>query len=228
MPDEPRYTEAEVKEIFERAAHHSQTRALSSPEGFTLPELQAIGREAGLEPERIAEAASQMELRRSALPARTQLGMPVAVGRSVPLPRAPTDKEWEEIVAELRSTFMAVGKEWSSGKQRQWTNGNLHAFIERYEGGVRLRMGTLKGDALPVNLMSAGLLALATLILVVMVIAGGPLGTDLLGPIILGAAGAAGLGANAIRLPAWAAEREAQMEHIGSRARALLGTGDRE
>jgi hypothetical protein len=37
--------------------------------------------------------------------------------------------------------------------------------------------------------------------------------------------GAAALGANALRLPRWAEEREEQMERIATRARLLLGAG---
>jgi hypothetical protein len=38
--------------------------------------------------------------------------------------------------------------------------------------------------------------------------------------------GAVALGANAVRLPPWAREREEQMERIAVRAQALIRSGD--
>src|SRR6185436_7829751 len=100
MTDERRYGEEEVAEIFEAAASHrgSDERALSSTGGLSLGELQAIGGEVGIAPERIAAAAAALDLRRGAAARRTLLGIPVAVGQAVDLPRAPTDREWEMLV----------------------------------------------------------------------------------------------------------------------------------
>jgi hypothetical protein len=155
MTDERRYQDEEVAEIFEAAAtpQRSNPRALSSGDGLTLEQLQEIGREVGVAPERIAEAATALDLRRSALPQRTNLGMTISASRTVGLPRAPTDREWELLVGELRETFQAQGKDGSQAGVRQWTNGNLHASIEPTEDGYRLRMGTLKGSAAAVNMM---------------------------------------------------------------------------
>jgi hypothetical protein len=121
MTDERRYHDEEVAEIFEAAAtpQRSNPRALSSGDGLTLEQLQEIGREVGVAPERIAKAATALDLRRSALPQRTTLGMPISVDRSVALPRASTDREWELLVGDLRETFYARGKDRSQGEMRQ-------------------------------------------------------------------------------------------------------------
>jgi hypothetical protein len=180
MTDERRYHDEEIAEIFEAAAtpQRSNPRTLSSGDGLTLEQLQEIGREVGVAPERIAEAATALDLRRSALPRRTTLGMPISVGRSVTLPRAPTDREWELLVGELRDTFQAQGKEGSRGSVREWTNGNLHASVEPTENGYRLRMGSLKGDAVPINMMGISAI-LVGLIVLVGLLASGELGTEL-------------------------------------------------
>src|SRR5688572_4838999 len=132
MMDERRYGDEEVATIFERAANPQASGggAVTSTGGLTLRELQAIGAEVGLAPERIADAAASVEVRRGAPPRRTHLGMPVSVGRTIDLPRAPTDHEWEQLVVELRQTFGAHGKQVSQGNLRSWTNGNLHAYVE--------------------------------------------------------------------------------------------------
>ena len=225
MTDERRYQEEEINEIFEAAATTRDPggRALPSAEGLTLAELQAIGHEVGMAPERIAEAASSLDLRRGALPRRTYFGMPISVGRTVELPRAPTDREWELLVAELRETFSARGDVGSSGSARQWTNGNLHAYVEPTETGYRLRLGTRKGNATEVNMMGIAGILVGLIMTTVVVVTGHP-AEDLILPVVFGAMGAAALASNVLRLPRWAGEREEQMEYIAARAQALIGS----
>jgi hypothetical protein len=222
MSDERTYRDDEVAEIFETAAARGDTNlpARRSAEGLTLAELQAIGGEVGLAPERIAEAAAALDLRRDAL-RRSDFGMPVAVRRTVDLPRAPTDREWEMLVAELRETFNARGRVGSRGDVREWTNGNLHAYVEPTPTGHRLRLGTTKGDATGLNRMGAAALVMAILWMVLF-LAGG-ISEALVVPLMLALMGGGALTYNAMRLPSWAGEREAQMEHIAARARVLLG-----
>jgi hypothetical protein len=225
MPEERRFSEDEVAEIFESAAtaRTGPGGALSRTEGLTLSELQAIGREVGMAPERIAEAAAALDIRRESA-RRSDFGMPVSVRRVVDLPRAPTDREWEMLVADLRETFNAKGRESSRGEIREWNNGNLHAYVEPTATGYRLRMGTTKGEAAGLNRFGAFSLVLALVMLAVFA-AQGRLGEEFMVPIILGLMGTLAVGSNALRLPGWAEEREAQMERVGARAVSLLGAG---
>lgn len=221
MPDERTYREDEVAEIFEAAARPVPGRtALSRAEGFTLAELQSIGGEAGLSPERIAEAAAAVELRRGAV-RHKDLGMPVSVGRTVDLPRAPTDREWEMIVADLRETFGARGRLGSRQDVREWHNGNLHAFVEPTSTGYRLRLKTTKGDAVGLNRIGALSLIMAVVWLVVLLLRGSE--ETLVIPMFFAAMSGVALGYNALRLPGWALEREAQMEQVAARTRVLIG-----
>lgn len=226
MSEERKYREEEVAEIFEAAAARSGPEpggALAPAEGLTLAELQAIGREVGLAPERIAEAAAALDHRPDAL-RRSDFGLPVSVRRTVDLPRAPTDREWEVLVAELRETFNAKGRVGSRGDVREWTNGNLHAYVEPTPTGHRLRLGTTKGDALGLNRMGVVSLVMAVMALVLLA-ATGQLAGELFLPAMLALMGGGALAYNAVRLPPWAQEREEQMDRIVARARALLGAG---
>ena len=216
MTDERRYAEDEVAEIFELAT----TPGGSGRGGFSLAELQAIGREAGIAPERIAQAAVALEVRRSAVPRRTHLGMPVSVGRVVELPRAATDQEWELLVAELRETFGAHGKDRSHGGLRAWTNGNLHAYLEPTEGGHRLRLGTLKSNGVALGWMGIAAVVFGLLMFAFLFATGEAGDAMILG--LVSVMGAAALGANALRLPRWAEEREEQMERVATRAQTLI------
>jgi|SRR5688572_6241001 len=225
MADERRYGDDEVAQIFEAASAPALSRGEApSAQGLTLTELQAIGREVGIAPERIAEAASSLARSQPALPRRTELGMPVSAGHVVELPRALTDREWALVVGDLRETFRARGKDSSQGETRQWSNGNLHAFVEPTRTGYRLRLGTVKGDGLAVNRMGAFGIAMGLFVGLASVVSGNPEGL-LPGAVALGGMGSGAIAFNAMRLSRWAREREQQMKEIGERARALIDSG---
>lgn len=221
MPDERAYRDDEVREIFALAARPIDGSAPARPGALTLGELQEIGREVGLDPGDVARAAAALDARGTALPARTSLGMPVGVGRIVPLPRAPSDEEWERLVAELRATFGARGRVSAQGGMREWANGKLHACVERGDGGYRLRLGTLKTNAQPVN--AAGTIGIlgGGAVFTILAATGG-LPENIFLPMMLMAGGAAAFVGNFLRLPRWADERSRQMEHIAERARVIV------
>jgi hypothetical protein len=222
MTDERRYEDDEIAEIFEAASlPEAGRRGAHSAHGLTLRELQAIGSEVGIAPERIAEAASSLERTPTQTPRRRDFGMPISVGRTVELARAPTDREWALLVADLRETFGARGKESSQGHTHQWSNGNLHAFVEPTATGYRLRLGTLKGDAVALNRLGVGGIAMGLFTAIAPFLAGNPT-TDLASALMLGGLGAGAIAYNALRLPRWGREREEQMDHIAERARALI------
>jgi hypothetical protein len=229
MTDERKYREEEIRQIFELAAsrEHVGPPALSDEDGLTLAELQGIGREVGLDPAHVAEAATALDTRPAVLPRRTSWGLPISVGHIVGLARAPTDREWETLVAELRRTFGAQGQARSHGGLREWTNGNLHACVEPTETGYRLRLGTLKGSAMPMNAVGVAGLAMGVATLVGLLLTGG-LPEGLIGPLMLGAMGGGAFAYNRFSVPRWARERERQMAYIAERAHALIGPVPRE
>ncbi len=221
MYNERKYRDDEIAELFEAAAaavrRDPGAGALAPAEGMTLAELQAIGGEVGLPPERIAEAAAALDLRRDAV-RRSDFGMPVSVGRTVDLPRPPTDHEWEVLVADLRQTFQTRGRVGA----REWNKGNLHAYVEPTATGARLRLGTTMGNAVPLNRMGALSLVMAVLSSA-RLLAGGELPDAIMPTLIFTFVGGAALAMNAMRLTPWARRREEQMERVAARARALLG-----
>jgi hypothetical protein len=130
-----------------------------SQEGLTLADLQAIGNEVGIAPDAVAQAALSLEVRRPAA-ARTLLGLPIGVERSITLNRWLSDAEWDLLVVELREVFNARGTVKSYGSLREWRNGNLQALLEPTPAGHRLRLKTTKGDAR--TSIVAGLVMLGT------------------------------------------------------------------
>lgn len=227
MTDERRYREDEIQEIFERAAS-KEARGVPAPAheaGLTLSDLQDIGRQVGLEPSRIVEAATALDLRPEVLPHRTFLGIPVSVGQVVELDRAPTDREWELLVAEIRRTFGARGRLTQAGGLREWSNGNLHVYVEPTETGHRLRMGTLKGNVAGVAAMGVAGLGMG-IVFLLSLLADGKLASGLFLPLMFMAMGGAALVSTVVGLPRWAKEREEQMKYIAGRATALIGPMD--
>ena len=225
MADERRYQEDEVAEIFEAASAPALSRGDTAPtRGLTLAELQAIGREVGIEPERIAEAAASLARSQPPLPRRTELGMPLSAAHVIDLPRALTDREWALVVADLRETFNARGHETSQGVTRQWANGNLHAFIEPTRTGYRLRLGTVKGDALALNRMGGFGIVMGLFVGLAPLMSGDPAAT-VSGAVALGGMGVGAFVFNALRLPRWVRLREQQMKEVAERTRALIAEG---
>jgi hypothetical protein len=221
MAGQRTYDDDEVREIFASAARRELAEPRPGPsQGLTLVELQDIGREAGLDVAEITRAAAALETNAIQVPERTSLGMPIEVSRTVPLPRAPTATEWEQLVAELRATFRARGRVVSQGNLREWANGNLHACVEPSEGGYRLRLGTVKGNARVLNAMGAATL-FAGAVAVGSALMGG-MAQDVLVPGMIAASGAAAFGANFLRLPRWASERSRQMDYIAARIAAIM------
>lgn len=220
---ERRYTEDEVAAIFARAADTQEInrRTASSASGMTLAELQEIGVEAGLSPEAVAHAASQME--RTGQPtSRSFLGLPIGVGKTLELGRRLSDDEWERLVVDLRETFDARGKVSAHGSFRQWTNGNLQALLEPTETGHRLRLKTVKGNARAMLIAGLGMLGFAAASLIGPILGGGGVEAGDVG--IFALLGLGFLGVGAIQLPSWARLRRRQMDDVAARLAQVAST----
>lgn len=225
---ERRYDDDEVAAIFQRAAEGPPSTSLSSPhrDGMTLAELQEIGREAGIAPDAVARAAQALAIR-SPSDARTFLGMPMEVERTIELGRRFTEAEWEQLVGELRVVFKARGKVSSGGSLRQWTNGNLHALLEPTSTGHRLRLSTVKGDVRGwtmlggISLFMSGVTAIAAA-------SAGHLSASIPGVVMLALFGAGAIANGAFRLPRWARTRGRQMDAIAERLALESGTSSQD
>jgi hypothetical protein len=218
MDPDRRYSDKEVAEIFDRATEQpaTGTRRLSSGGGLTLAELQEIGKEVGIESDRITRAATALDHPApEVLPRRSFMGTPVGVGRTIYLDRRLTDQEWGQLVVDLRETFSARGRLRDEGAFRSWTNGNLQALLEPTESGERLRLGTVKSDAVPSLGIGAAMLAISPVLLVLAFLAGDAGALTL--PAMVAVMGAALFGNARLRLPRWAETRELQMLGVGTR-----------
>jgi hypothetical protein len=232
VADERRYGDEEVREIFSLATREGDESlpTFNDDSGLTLEELQEVGQEVGLAPHQVADAVATIEARSEILPRRRSLGGTVSVGRVVELSRAPTDREWQILVTELRETFRAKGRVASHGELREWTNGRLHAFIEQTATGYRLRLGTRKTGAEMVTAISSVLLAFGVLLLITSGLDEATFGAfrATLIPALMALVGGGMLTRNVLGLRRWANEREEQMEHIAGQVRRLLAAPPEE
>jgi hypothetical protein len=221
-----RYADDEIAAIFGAAAESPESAPQPAPseQGLTLADLQAIGREVGISPDAVAQAAQTIDVRRAAV-SRTFLGLPIGVERAVTLSRRLTDEEWERLVVELREVFKARGTTRSDGSLRQWTNGNLYALLEPVAAGYRLRLGSLHGAARA--RITAGLAALGvTATLALSSAISGHLGDAVPGIVLLLTAGLGMAASGALPLPGWVRLRGRQMEALAARLALSAGSPD--
>lgn len=222
MSHERRYQVHEIRQILELAIGQEGGSAPSHPagDGLTLLELQDVGREVGLPPERMTQAIAAFEGRGTFVPRGTTLGLPTSVGRVLALPRSPSDREWELLIAELRTTFGGKGEVTSQGGLREWSHGALQAFIEPTEMGYRLRLADSSGAV--VGIVLGGFVVALALLILFALLGKDDAGFKLAVPAFLFLLGGSLVAGSALSLPRWAREQERRMEHLGRRALSLL------
>lgn len=210
-----RYGDDETREIFALAtAGESRDQRLPvESDGLTLDELQRIGSEAGIAPALVAQAAATLDAQGHAPPVQRALGLPIGVSRVVELPRAPSDREWEQLISQFRTTFGVNGHATTSGGMREWSHGNLHISVEPTEHGEQLRLRTRNEAAVALNGFGILLGGMSVLTSTAVAAAGKPEKAL----VVLGVFGGMALAAfvkNLIRSPRWAREREQQMKFV--------------
>ena len=225
MP-ERRFTDTEVAAILEQASNaEAPSRAVGDgaedADGLTLAQLQDIGREVGISPEAIRQAALVVD-RGGLATARRFVGFPLGVGRVVYLERGLTDDEWDRFVVDLRETFAARGVVRRDGSLRQWTNGNLQVLLEPSANGYRVRMKTIRQQSLMLMRGGIGFLAAGGATFAAMALRGALHGSALFLALELVTAGAGMFTAGAIRLPSWAGRRRSQMEELAARLVSMV------
>jgi hypothetical protein len=220
---ERRYQDHEVRQILDLAIGEGDAPAQSLPaiDGLTLRELQEVGREVGLAEDRITQAVAAFNAHAASVPRGTTLGLPTAVGSIVTLPRSPSDREWELLIAELRTTFGGTGVVTSYGGLREWSHGTVHAFVEPTETGHRLRLADSNVTTVGGIALGGILLAFAVLIFVILLGKDDP-GMKFAVPVFFSLIGGSLVAGTVVALPRWAREQEKRMEHISTRAISLL------
>ena len=231
MTDTHPYTEDEIAEMF-RLATDEARRSIGAGDrvggpgshGLTLRELQEIGEQVGIDRDLVARSAAA--LRHGADEGQvTQrvVGAPLGLSRTTALPRRLRDEEWDRIVLDLRETFDARGRIGRQGELREWTNGNLQAFLEPTPDGERFRIRTRKGAGEVPVIGGLIMMVFAVLVGVITLATGDPLAEVLRQSGVLMLVGGMGFGVGAVSLQRWSRERQAQMAAVSDRVARLAG-----
>ncbi|MES3033261.1 MAG: hypothetical protein V4813_04625 [Gemmatimonadota bacterium] len=218
-----RYGDDEVREIFSLATT-GDLREPSLPAesgGLTLDALERIGQEAGIEPARVAQAAATLNARGHAFPLERAFGVPIGVSRMVALPRAPTDREWQQLMTHCRTTFGVQGVATESGGHRAWSHGNLSVSIEPTAEGEQLRLTTRNEAAVVLNGLGVVLGGMSLLTSLAVVAAGKP-EKALVVLTLFGGVAVAAFATNLWRAPRWARTRDRQMATVAEHAVHML------
>ncbi len=219
---ERRFNEVEIAAIIERATQWKEPPEPVPPgAGLTLGQLQDIGREIGIAPKVMADAADVLKDGGTTV-IRRFLGLPVRVERNVKLRRRFSEDEWEEVVADLREIFNAAGVVEEDGSLRRWSNGNFQVVLEVNAITQRIRLRTFKTNALVLVGAGSGICGAASGALMATLwnttAADARLVTILA---VMAAAGALIVGLTALSLGPWVRRRHQQMAEVAARAIAL-------
>lgn len=143
MTGEPdRFSDDEVRLLLARAVERQEGVArtqLTAKAGLTLPQLQEIAAEVGVEPSHVESAARELVLRRE-----RGLPMPLEIDRHAiahvrVLDGAVDDSAWERLVHDLRDTFGVHGSLSTFGAAREWASGD-QGSDGRSDVAVRIRV----------------------------------------------------------------------------------------
>jgi hypothetical protein len=117
-----RFNEKEVALIIKRASELQQNEATpESITGMSLAELEQVAREAGLDPELVRRAASDLDTRVTDQTPNRFLGAPTVLRLERTIDgEVPTD-EYEQLVLEIQGRLGEVGSASTIGRSLQWT-----------------------------------------------------------------------------------------------------------
>jgi hypothetical protein len=196
---------------------------------MSLAELQAIAREAGIDPVAVARAADSV-VRGDLVPTtvHTATGAPIALARTVHFGRDIDERTWARMVVLLQETFAARGRIRTEGALREWSNGNLLAVLEPTPQGHQLRISTRKGNAPMMrafgNAAMAGSLLVGASVVTINAVQGTPTPEAFpwLPLLVLGFTGLGARLQDIVTRRSWGRERSAQLDALPARLRALL------
>ena len=122
MTDLParRYNESDTDAILRRAAELATGGEESPGRGLTMEEMEALARDAGLDPELVRRAAREVSVRQ-AQAVSPWAGAPLRIVVEQEIGRELTEELWESMVGEIRRSIGEIGMVGQVGRTRTWT-----------------------------------------------------------------------------------------------------------
>ncbi len=143
---EPRtlFSEKQISTILRRATEMQEASKTTDPTGLTFEELQQIAVEAGIDAKYITAAITEQEQEGDVDEQFYWLGAPTSVERVRVVAGEVSDEKWEEMVAEIRSTFGLVGASGQVGRSREWTHDSkeqqAQVTVTSRQGQTKIRL----------------------------------------------------------------------------------------
>ena len=150
-----RFGDKDVALILKRAAElqHRDPQAVREGTGFTLPELESVAQEAGIDPKYVRRAVEELGAGGPSGAAPALLGAPVALELSRVVPHELPTTAFEGLVVEIQTGLNEIGAASSLGRSLSWhsTGGQRQLQISvtprRGETSIRAteKLGNLAG-----------------------------------------------------------------------------------
>ncbi len=159
---ERRYDERELTEILRTASElqASDPEAPGEGAGLTLPEIQRIANEVGIDPAHVAVAASRVGIEVEQARRFRTGGAAKRMVRERVVGGLMDESAWEDVVAELRSAFQTTGATSAVGASREWAGGSdmaaIHVSATPRNGQTRIRIAFNQTDGIVVAWLLAG------------------------------------------------------------------------
>lgn len=143
-----RYTDQEVALVIKRAAELQVKEAQSAAaeeRGLSLPELEQIAREAGLDPALVRRAATEIDTRHTTAGPSRFLGAPSILTLERTIDGEVPIEEYEPIVAEIRRVFNDVGFVSMLGRSFAWSSAGAQHGRHQRGGHVNITVSPRNG-----------------------------------------------------------------------------------
>ncbi len=138
------FSEKQISTILRRATEMQEASKTTDPTGLTFEELQQIAVEAGIDAKYIAAAITEQEQEGDVDERFYWIGAPTSIERERVVAGEVADEQWEEMVAEIRSTFGLVGASGQVGRSREWTHDSkeqqAQVTVTSREGQTKIRL----------------------------------------------------------------------------------------
>ena len=115
------YNEKEIGSILKRAAELTHDDAASNAMGLSIDELKQLGKEAGINPDFILKAATELGAQPTRSSGKNFFGGPVSYTNEMVLDREITASDWEEMLAKIRVSFGDPGIVSTRDNTFEWT-----------------------------------------------------------------------------------------------------------
>ncbi len=124
LPSAPRrYSDDEVARLLRRATEmQTEARPTVRGSGLTLPELEEIAAEAGIDVETLRRAADELEVGQQSTASRTFFGAPLRIVRTRTLNFEADSTRFDQLVAAIQTSLGAAGHARQIGRTLTWTD----------------------------------------------------------------------------------------------------------